>query len=58
MLKKVTDDFANPEDGEALVDNGTTSVTTGRTMAEIASGKRRMEIQPRRRQGRPREDQD
>jgi bifunctional non-homologous end joining protein LigD len=39
MLKKVTDDFANPEDGEELVDNGTTSVTTGRTMAEIAAGK-------------------
>jgi len=38
MLKKVTDDFADPADGDALVDNCVTSVTTGRTMAEIASG--------------------
>jgi bifunctional non-homologous end joining protein LigD len=38
MLKKVTDDFADPADGEALVDNCVTSVTTGRTMAEIATG--------------------
>jgi bifunctional non-homologous end joining protein LigD len=38
MLKKVTDDFADAADGEALVDNCVTSVTTGRTMAEIASG--------------------
>jgi bifunctional non-homologous end joining protein LigD len=38
MLKKVTDEFADPDDGEALVDNCVTSVTTGRTMAEIASG--------------------
>ena len=38
MLKKVTDDFADPSDGDALVDNCVTSVTTGRTMAEIASG--------------------
>ena len=38
MLKKVTDDFADPEDGDALVDNDVTSVTTGRTMAEIAAG--------------------
>ena len=38
MLKKVTDDFAEPEDGDALVDNCVTSVTTGRTMAEIAAG--------------------
>jgi len=38
MLKKVTDDYAEPDDGDALVDNCTTSVTTGRTMAEIASG--------------------
>ncbi|HKC02437.1 MAG TPA: DNA ligase D [Sphingomicrobium sp.] len=38
MLKKVTDAFADAEDGEALVENCTTSVTTGRTMAEIASG--------------------
>src|SRR3954465_11651157 len=39
MLKKVTDDYAEPEDGDALVDNCVTSVTTGRTMAEIAVGK-------------------
>jgi bifunctional non-homologous end joining protein LigD len=38
MLKKVTDDFADPEHGDALVDNCVTSVTTGRTMAEIAAG--------------------
>ncbi|NUR44703.1 MAG: DNA ligase D, partial [Sphingomonas sp.] len=38
MLKKVTDDFADPDEGDALVDNAVTSVTTGRTMAEIASG--------------------
>jgi bifunctional non-homologous end joining protein LigD len=38
MLKKVTDEFADPENGDALVDEGTTSVTTGRTMAEIAAG--------------------
>jgi bifunctional non-homologous end joining protein LigD len=38
MLKKVTDEFAEPEDGDALVDDCVTSVTTGRTMAEIASG--------------------
>ena len=38
MLKKVTDDFAQPGNGDALVDDCVTSVTTGRTMAEIASG--------------------
>ena len=38
MLKKVTDDFADRDEGDALVDNAVTSVTTGRTMAEIASG--------------------
>ncbi|QIK78344.1 DNA ligase D [Sphingomonas piscis] len=38
MLKKVTDEFANPEQGDALVDECVTSVTTGRSMAEIASG--------------------
>jgi bifunctional non-homologous end joining protein LigD len=37
MLKKVTDAFSG-ELGEALVEEGLTSVTTGRTMAEIASG--------------------
>jgi bifunctional non-homologous end joining protein LigD len=38
MLKKVTDEYAQPDDGDALVDNCVTSVTTGRTMAEIAAG--------------------
>ena len=38
MLKKVTDEYADAEDGEALVDDCVTSVTTGRTMAEIAAG--------------------
>ena len=38
MLKKVTDEFADPDDGDELVDNGMTSVATGRTMAEIAAG--------------------
>ena len=38
MLKKVTDEFANPEQGDALVDEFVTSVTTDRSMAEIASG--------------------
>jgi bifunctional non-homologous end joining protein LigD len=38
MLKKVTDEHADPDNGDALVDNDVTSVTTGRTMAEIAAG--------------------
>jgi len=38
MLKKVTDEFADPAHGNILVDECVTSVTTGRTMAEIASG--------------------
>src|SRR5688500_10182869 len=38
MLKKVTDEFADEEAGDALVDEHVTSVTTDRTMAEIASG--------------------
>jgi bifunctional non-homologous end joining protein LigD len=38
MLKKVTDEYADPENGDALVDNDVTSVSTGRTMAEIAAG--------------------
>jgi len=37
MLKKVTDEFAG-DAGEALVETGLTSVTTDRTMAEIAAG--------------------
>jgi bifunctional non-homologous end joining protein LigD len=38
MLKKVNDEYADPDDGDALVDNCVTSVTTDRTMAEIAAG--------------------
>src|SRR5437763_6289329 len=38
MLKKVTDEYADPDHGEALVEDAVTSVTTGRTMAEIAAG--------------------
>ncbi len=38
MLKKVDDKFAQADNGDELVDDCTTSVTTGRTMAEIASG--------------------
>ena len=38
MLKKVTDDFAKPDEGDALVNGCLTSVTTNRTMAEIAAG--------------------
>jgi len=38
MLKKVTDQYADPENGDELVDDCVTSVTTGRTMAEIAAG--------------------
>src|SRR4028118_2243225 len=38
-LKKVTDDAAKPDDGEALGGQCLTSVTTGRTMGEIAAGK-------------------
>ena len=38
MLKKVTDEFANPDNGDELVDEFMTSVTTDRTMGEIASG--------------------
>ncbi|MFL6779959.1 MAG: DNA ligase D [Sphingomicrobium sp.] len=38
MLKKVDDDFAKPEEGDALVEQCVTSVTTGRSMAEIAAG--------------------
>ena len=39
MLKKVTDDFADDEAGDALVEQCLTSVTTDRTMADIAAGK-------------------
>src|SRR3954452_7979137 len=38
MLKKVSDEYADPDNGNELVDEGTTSVTTGRPMAEIAAG--------------------
>lgn len=38
MLKKVDDEYAKPGEGEALVEQCVTSVTTDRTMAEIAAG--------------------
>jgi bifunctional non-homologous end joining protein LigD len=38
MLKKVTDEAAAPEEGDALVEQCLTSVETGRSMAEIAGG--------------------
>ena len=38
MLKKVDDEFARPDEGEALVEHCLTSVTTDRSMAEIAAG--------------------
>jgi len=38
MLKKVDDAYAKPGAGDELVDNCVTSITTDRTMAEIASG--------------------
>ena len=38
MLKKVSDQYAKPEEGDALVEQCVTSVTTGRSMAEIAAG--------------------
>jgi bifunctional non-homologous end joining protein LigD len=38
MLKKVDDAFARPEHGTALVDEHATSVTTNRSMADIAKG--------------------
>ena len=39
MLKKVDDEYAEEGGGDALVETHVTSVTTGRTMAEIASGR-------------------
>ena len=38
MLKKVDDDYAKPDEGEALVEHCVTSVTTDRSMAQIAAG--------------------
>ncbi|HET9355604.1 MAG TPA: DNA ligase D [Sphingomicrobium sp.] len=38
MLKKVTDEFADADNGDALVEQCVTSVTTDRSMAEIAAG--------------------
>ena len=38
MLKKVTDEAARPEEGDALVEACLTSVTSGRSMAQIAAG--------------------
>ncbi len=39
LLRKVTDGFA--QEGEVLVEQALTSVSTGRSMAEIAAGKKR-----------------
>jgi len=38
MLKKVSDKYAKPDEGDALVEHCVTSVTTDRSMAEIAAG--------------------
>ncbi|MCL6742073.1 DNA ligase D [Sphingomonas sp. RB56-2] len=38
MLKKVDDEFAKPDEGDALVEHCVTSVATDRSMAEIAAG--------------------
>jgi len=38
MLKKVSDEYARPDEGDALVEQCVTSVTTDRSMAEIAAG--------------------
>ena len=57
MLKKVSDDAGCRDDGEALVENDVTSVTTGRTMAEIAAGRGRLALQSRRARRRPGETQ-
>jgi len=38
MLKKVTDEFAKPEEGDALVERCLTSVESDRSMAQIAAG--------------------
>jgi bifunctional non-homologous end joining protein LigD len=38
MLKKVSDEFAKPDEGDSLVEQCVTSVTTDRSMAEIAAG--------------------
>jgi bifunctional non-homologous end joining protein LigD len=38
MLKKVSDEYADSDNGDELVDDCVTSVGTGRTMAEIAAG--------------------
>ena len=38
MLKKVSDELAKPDEGDSLVEQCVTSVTTDRSMAEIAAG--------------------
>ena len=38
MLKKVSDEYARPDEGDSLVEQCVTSVTTDRSMAEIAAG--------------------
>ena len=56
MLKKVDDDFAKPEEGDALVEQCVTSVTTDRTHGRDRRRHRRLAIEPRRQEGRPRQD--
>src|SRR5215218_8555951 len=38
VMKEVDDEFAKPDEGDALVEQCVTSVTTDRSMAEIAAG--------------------
>ncbi len=54
MLKKVTDEFAQPDDGDALVDNCVTSVTTGPHHGRNRGGRGRLALEPRREERRPR----
>ena len=57
MLKKVNDEYAKPEEGDALVDQCVTSVTTDRTHGRDRRGHRRLALQPRRPERRPREEE-
>ena len=58
MLKKVDDEFAKPEEGEALVEHCVTSVTTDRSMAGDRGGHRCLAFQPQgNREDRPRQAQ-
>ncbi len=53
MLKKVTDEYAEPDDGDALVDNCVTSVTTEPDHGGDRRRRGRLAVQPRRTEGRP-----